>query len=132
LEILRGGWGSINISYYLVFLIVIVIANNLYRCVYVYTEHRNQQLNLMLLLKLKTVQKNKYNISINLIMNSCQAPIWTSMRLQPPKHQLCFAVVLHLGAPTPMNSVLFSSEAPTSWAPTQPWYKQVCCCTLFS
>ena len=24
-------------------------------------------------------------------MNSCQAPTWTSVRLQPPKHQLCFA-----------------------------------------
>lgn len=34
-------------------------------------------------------------------VNSFQAPTWTSVRLQPPKHQLCLAVVLHLGAPTP-------------------------------
>ena len=76
--------------------------------VYVYIDHRNQQLELMLLLKkCKTVQWNKYNINIYiyLIVNNCQAPTWTSVRLQPQEHQLCFAKtpILDLGVPTPKD-----------------------------
>jgi len=96
-----GGGESVFLT--IDFLIVLVIPKSIYVFVYVYTDHRNQQLQLMLLLKKrKTVQWNKYSINIYLIVNSFQAPTWTSVRLQPQEHQLCFskATILDLGAPT--------------------------------